>query len=354
MLQTLKKAKAPRLVLTAVIASALLVTGACGQKKETGGDVVATYKGGKVTKKEMETFVNTTNFFYPQFASAGGSPEFQDYMLKQIVTLKVLTGRATSESKKETEDKVKEQMKQMEDYFNSQGKDALDKQLSQAKITKKDVEDYMRNNILVITDMDKKVTEQQLKDDYDKKLKEDPHAFDVASVSHILVGLKDPSDQTGQKDLRTKEEALKRAQEAKQKIDNGADFAAVAKEYSDDPGSKDNGGKYENEKLATTQWDPAFKQAAINQPVGKVGDPFESSFGYHIMKVDKRDAEAFDTVKNDLRSELAQTLITDFMTKELPTLDFKNNLPAPSPSPAASGQPSVSPSPSAPAATDKK
>lgn len=341
MWQTLKKIGAARLVLTAVIASSLLVTGACGQKK-TGGDVVATYKGGNITKTEMDSFVNTTFFLSPEYASAKDSPEFQEYVLKQMVILKVLGGRASDESKKEADTKVKEQMKQMEDYFNAQGKDALDKQLKEAKTSKQEVESYMRSNIVVITDLNNKVPEQQVKESYDNKLKEDPHAYDVASVRHILVALKDPSDRTGQKDLRTKEEALKRAQEAKQLLNKGGDFAEVAKQYSDDPGSKDNGGIYENERLATTMWDPAFKKAAIDQPVGQVGEPFESSFGYHIMKVDKREAEAFDAVKAELRSEAAQTSISDFMTKELPTLDFQSKLPAPSPSPAASAPPAPS------------
>lgn len=336
-----------------LLAAALTVTGGCvkkqaGQAASGQGDVVASYKGGQVTKAEMDSFINTTNFFYPQFASAGDSPEFKEYMLKQLVTLKVMSENASAESKKEAETKSKDQMKQMEDYFKSQGADALDKQLKQLNISKQDIEAYIVRNFTVMTDLDKKVTDQQIKDSYDQKLKENPHAFDVASVAHILIALKDPADQTGQKDLRSKEDALKRAQEVKQKLDQGGDFAALAKEYSDDPGSKENGGKYENENLGTTMWDPAFKKAAEEQPVGVVGDPFESSFGYHIMRVDKRETEKLEDVKESLKSELAEGLMQDFLNNELPKLDFKTNLPAPSASPAASAPAaSAQPSPAA-------
>lgn len=344
-----QKRRFPRIAAGLLLAAAIVVTGGCakktGQAAPTDGEVVATYKGGQITKPEMDSFINTTNFFYPQFAYAGDSPEFKEYMLKQLVTLKVMSERATEESKKEAETKSQEQFKQMEDYFKSQGSDVLDQQLKELNVTKEDIQTYILRNFTVMTDLDKKVTDQQIKESYDSKLKEDPHAFDVASVVHILVALKDPADPTGQKDLRTKDEALQRANEVKTKLDQGGDFAGLAKEYSDDPGSKENGGKYENESLGTTMWDPAFKKAAEEQAVGQVGQPFESSFGYHIMRVDKREAQQLESVKDTLKSELAENLMQDFLNNELPKLEFKANLPAPSP--AASEQPAPAASPAA-------
>lgn len=348
-----KNKRLSKVAFSLLLAAALVVTGGCG-KKETGqaaaeqADAVATYKGGQITKTEMDSFIKTTSFFYPQFAYAGDSPEFKEYMLKQLVTLKIMSERASADSKKEAETKSKEQIKQMEDYFKSQGEDALDKQLKELNVTKQDIESYMLRNFTVMTDLDKKVTDQQVKDSYDQKLKENPHAFDVASVAHILVALKDTADPTGQKDLRTKEEALARANEVKQKLDQGGDFAALAKEYSDDPGSKDAGGKYENENLGTTMWDPAFKKAAEEQTVGQVGAPFESSFGYHIMRVDKREAEKLEGVKDSIKSELSEKIMQDFLNDELPKLDYKANLPAPSPAasaPATGEQPAPAASP---------
>lgn len=349
------KRRLPRLAIGLLLIASLTVTGACGKKQADSqapdqGEIVASYKGGQVSKAELDSFINTTNFFYPQFAYAGDSPEFKEYMLKQLVTLNILSERASADSKKEAETKSKEQIKQVEDYFKSQGADALDKQLKELNITKQDIESYVLRNFTVMTDLDKKVTDQQVKDSYDQRLKENPHAFDIASVSHILVALKDPNDPTGQKELRTKEEALKRAQEAKQKLDQGGDFAALAKEYSDDPGSKDEGGKYENENLGTTMWDPAFKKAAEEQPVGQIGEPFETSFGYHIMRVDKRETEKLENVKDSLKSELSEKIMQDFVTNELPKLEFKTNLPAPSASPAATA-PGASGQPVAPAAS---
>lgn len=347
MLQTLKKARAPRLLLAAVLGTALTVTG-CGKKDEGEGgtkSVVATYKGGEITQAEMNTF---GSIFFSQYGPVEGNPELQEYLLKQLATMKILSSRATEESKKEGETEAKNQIKQMEEYYNAQGKDAFANQLKELKITRQDLETYVAMSTVVVKDTNKKVTDQQLKESYDQKLKADPHVFDIASVAHILVSLKDPADQT--KDLRTKEEAKKRADELNRKLDQGGDFAALAKQYSDDPGSKEKGGVYENEMLGTTMWDPAFKQAAIDQPVGKIGNPFESSFGYHIMRVDKRQAETFDNLKEQLRGEQADKLIGDFIEKELPAMDFKVTLPAASPAASAGASPAASPA-SSPAAS---
>lgn len=357
-----KQSAAKWLAVALVLVLVLAVASGCGKKKEGAGAspspsssptptpiaddmVVATYKDGQIVGKDFNKFVNTTFFFYPSYAAAAGQPEFNDYMVKQMVTLRILSSRASDQNKKDAETKAKEQVDQIKSYFEGQEKGSWDKQLKEAKLEAKDIQDYMQSTIAVMSDMTGKVNDQQAKDQYDKDLKDKPHGFDIATVSHILIALKDPTDQTGQKDLRTKEDALKRAQEVKAKLDQGGDFAALAKEYSDDPGSKDKGGKYENEYLPEAGWDPDFQKAAEDLAVGKVSDPVETSFGYHIMLVNSRAPKPLDQLKDQMKSEVAGSMINDFVEKELPTLNFKSNLPTPSPSPS----PSASPAASAPA-----
>lgn len=331
-----KNARLPKAALAVVLGAALAVTG-CG-KKEGDKTVVATYTGGEITQTELTQF---HSIFFSQYGDMTGSPEMQEYLLKQLATLKIMAGKASDDTKKEAEKEAKDQIKQMEDYYNSQEKGAFNKQLDALKVSKKDLEKYVTLSTTVLKDTSGKVTDDEIKASYDAKLKEDPHAYDLASVAHILVSLKDPNDST--KDLRTKDEALVRINEVKAKLASGEDFAALAKQYSDDPGSKDNGGKYENQNPAI--WDPAFKEAAITQPVGQIGQPFESSFGYHILRVDKREVESMDAVKEDLRTEIADKMIGEFVDNELPKLEFTITLPAASAeaSPAASADASASP-----------
>ncbi|MDT2246237.1 peptidylprolyl isomerase [Paenibacillus larvae] len=166
----------------------------------------------------------------------------------------------------------------------------------------------------------------------------------MEDVSHILIGLK---DQEG-KDLRNKDEAKTRALEVKGKLEKGEDFAALAKEYSDDPGSKDKGGKYEKVDYSQMmQFVEPFKQAAWSLEENKISDPVETDYGYHIMKVENRKKQTYDEVKDQIRSQLSQKKMRDYIEQEVPKLIETNNLPKPSEQPSPTPAPSGSPAPSA-------
>lgn len=326
--------KAVQKGLTALLAIILVfsVATGCGKKNETAdaaakgkpGDVLVTYKdGGKVTREEFDKFLNVNMFFNKQYAQFKDDPAFQQDMMKQLLTYKVLASRADSKAKTQADKESKDQMEQIKAFLNAQ-EGGMDKLLKDANLTSKDVEDFVNRSVLAIVSEEGKVTDKEIKDVYDKHLAQDKNAYDVATVSHILIGTSDPN--TG-KESRSKEDALKRAKEVQDKLNKGGDFVALAKEYSDDPGSKDNGGKYENANIS--QWVPEFKKAAVELPIGKISDPVETSYGYHVMKVESRKTKTFDEVKDQLKSEAAEAKVYDFVDKELPTLIEKNNLPQP-------------------------
>lgn len=314
------------LALTAIILVFTMFMAGCGKDTAKGqpGEVLVTYKdGGKVTRGEFDKYINMNLLLVKQYAQYKADPQFQQEMMKQLVTTKILNARADEKAKAEADKQAKTQFDQIKTMLSMQ-EGGLDKQLKDANLTEKDVEDLVKSNILAIVSMESKVTDQEIQDAYNKKLQQDPHVYDVATVSHILIGITDAA--TG-KESRSKEDALKRAKEVQDKLLKGGDFVTLAKEYSDDPGSKDNGGKYENVEIS--QWVPEFKKAAAELPIGKISDPVETSFGYHIMKVETRSTKTFDEVKTQLRSEIAETKIYEFVEKELPTLIEQNNLPKP-------------------------
>lgn len=329
--------------LIAVVLAMTVLSG-CGKKKSAAGDteVVATYKDGKVTKTEFESYVGSTKFFYPMYQQFEGDPAFQEHILKQLVAFRLLSAKADDQVKKDAETKTKEQMDEIKKYFDGQGKDALDKQLKELKISQDDLKTYIQTSLVVLNDAEKKITDDQIKSKYDEKAK--TQAYDVATVSHILIALKDPETD---KEIRTKDEALKRAKEVKDKLDKGGDFAALAKEYSDDPGSKENGGKYTDAEVS--QWVEGFKKAALELPLNTISDPVETEFGYHIMKVESRKTKTLDEVKNDLKGELAETQIMDFMQKELPNYELKiEKLPQPEQPAPNTSAPAPAPAPAQP------
>jgi parvulin-like peptidyl-prolyl isomerase len=105
---------------------------------------------------------------------------------------------------------------------------------------------------------------------------------DLVSVRHILVSVKQGEGQPGLSDADAKARIAKIQAELKK----GTKFEALAKKYSDDPGSKENGGLYAD--ADPSGWVPEFGAAARTQPVGKVGAPVKTSYGYHLIKVEGR------------------------------------------------------------------
>jgi foldase protein PrsA len=105
-------------------------------------------------------------------------------------------------------------------------------------------------------------------------------------VSHILIGIKDQSG----KELRTDAQALQRAEEVYQKVAAKGDFAKLAKEYSDDPGSKDKGGVYGPMPVQQfkTSMVKEFVDSALSLKPGEYTKPVKTNYGYHIIKLEKR------------------------------------------------------------------
>ena len=122
---------------------------------------------------------------------------------------------------------------------------------------------------------------------------------DTYSARHILVKVKaNEQDKDGISDADAKIKLAKIQAELK----GGKKLADLAKEYSDDPGSKDNGGLYEN--FDPSQMVPEFGNAVKTQAIGVVGEPVKTQFGYHIVEVTakapKGALKPFETVAKDI------------------------------------------------------
>lgn len=119
-----------------------------------------------------------------------------------------------------------------------------------------------------------------------------------ATASHILVAYKGATG-AGAEVTRTKEQALQRVQSLKQQLAAGANFADLARAQSDGP-SKQNGGSLGSFPRGTLV--PAFEEIAFTQPVGKISDPVETPFGYHLIRVDKAPQATTDRATYDVLS----------------------------------------------------
>jgi len=100
------------------------------------------------------------------------------------------------------------------------------------------------------------------------------------------VGIK--GSPKAKEDAPTEEGAKARIALAAKALEEGKTWEAVAKEFSDDPGSKETGGLYEN--ITYGSFVPEFDAAVRSQELGKVGAPVKTAFGFHLIQVEKRNA----------------------------------------------------------------
>lgn len=108
---------------------------------------------------------------------------------------------------------------------------------------------------------------------------------------HVLVSTED----------RGSSEARERAAEARSKLMDGADFDQVVAEFSDDEGSRDSGGLYED--VAADNLVKPFVRAAEALSPGEISEPVETRFGYHVIKLlDRREGKPrpFEAVRDEL------------------------------------------------------
>ncbi len=85
--------------------------------------------------------------------------------------------------------------------------------------------------------------------------------------------------------------AIDELNDFKKQIESGAKkIDLLAKLYSDDPGSKENGGRYELNRNEKT-WDPVFMATAFRLKEGQVSSVFKTKFGYHILQVESRNGD---------------------------------------------------------------
>lgn len=118
---------------------------------------------------------------------------------------------------------------------------------------------------------------------------------------HILIGVEKDNPE------KSEEAAQAKIAKIKEALKNGKKLEELAKEFSDDPGSKDKGGFYPN--ISYGSFDPAYETAVKAQEIGVVGEPVKSNYGYHFIQVEKRqDAvlQEFDKVKDQVKQKAAK------------------------------------------------
>jgi len=181
--------------------------------------------------------------------------------------------------------------------------------------------EFFKNNFLANEYLRKEVAAKDTVSEDDVKSYYDTHQDEfktpeMVKARHILIKVDKSASE------EDKKQAQKKAEDILSKIKAGEDFAKLASEFSDDPGSKSKGGDLGF--FARGRMVKPFEDAAFALKVGEVSGIVESPFGYHIIKAEERkDAgvETYDTAKDKIRQRLVQerakSTVTEFIDKAM-------------------------------------
>ncbi|MBE3575438.1 MAG: peptidylprolyl isomerase [Firmicutes bacterium] len=259
------------------------------------GPVVVTVNGDPITQEQ----------FYQAMEERVGKP-----ILDLLITEQLIRQEAAKEGVTVTPQQVDDQMAQIRSQFPSEAE--YQAALAQNQLTPELLRYQVEMSLLVqgLSRHGVTVTDQEVTDYFNAN-----HAqFDQPAkvrVRHILVD--------------TEQEA----QDIEKALTGGADFAALAKEKSQDPGTKDQGG--ELGWITQDQVVQEFGDAAFKLKVGEISQPVKTQFGYHILQVEERQeavpaklAEVADQIRQTLlqqKSKDPQAIIDEL--KAAAKLDFK-------------------------------
>lgn len=251
-------------------------------------DPVATLDGQEIKVAELEKVVEN------MLAQRGGSmkdvpdamkPALYRNVIDGVIAEKLVTREASKVEVTDADvtaefDKFKKQFPD-EKVFNEQ----LKAQGQSVDGIKKEIHRYLQQNRWMEEQVKGKVevTDAEMETFY----KENPDQFkqpEQVRASHILVKVEQGAKE---EDVKAKSEA---ANKILDRVKKGEEFAKIAAELSEDPGSKERGGDLDF--FVREQMVPPFSEAAFKLKKGEVSpEPVRSDFGFHIIKVtDRKDA----------------------------------------------------------------
>ena len=294
----------------------VLVLAALGATGCTDKNVIAKVNGSPIKLSDVDAQLAQMKKSSPQtFQGTDGKTretEFKAKILESLIQLELIKQAGKELGASVTTKQVDDYIKQLETQYG--GATGLADAMKQSGVTM----DQLRSSIesrLLVDAVGKKVSKTGSVSDADLKdyFAKNPGMFKTAAQVHALHIL-----------FATKDKA--QAEKTFDSVKKGGDFAALAKQYSTDPGSKDKGGDLG--WAPSTQYVTEFAAAVSSMKPGEFR-LVETQFGWHIIKlVETKPAEekTLDQVKDQITQILQQQKQSDEFTKYVDELKKKANI----------------------------
>ncbi|AGB17918.1 parvulin-like peptidyl-prolyl isomerase [Thermoanaerobacterium thermosaccharolyticum M0795] len=272
-------------VLALILALTTLTS--CGVNK----NIVAKVDGQVITLKEYQDSFNQVKAQIesdPQYTKDIWNQNYNEQKFIDVVKNSVLDNLILEKLliKEAEKEKITATDKEITDEYNSE-------KTTNSNVTKETAKDNVLVNKLVDSwTKNVKVTDSEAEKYYNNNKSQ----FEVVKASHILV-----SDE-------------KTANEIYDKLKNGANFAELAKQYSIDTSTKDNGGELGEFTRGTMVTE--FENAAFALKPGEISKPVKTQYGYHIIKSEGKTTKSFNDVKSSIISYLENTKKQDIFNQK--------------------------------------
>ncbi len=272
---------------------------------------IVTFEGGAVTQGELDEFAAQSGL---DSSMSKDDPQYQAAMqqiMPQLVDIEIAKAYAQEHnitvSDKEVDQEITKIKEQVGEQARSSGQDLSDQEayeqaLKQNNITEDQLREDIRENLPVQKVQDRvagnaEPSDEEIQNFYEKNKEAQFTTPEQRCVRHILFN----------KDQEQK------AEEVKQQLEDGGDFAKLAREDSQDPGSAAKGGDLGC--LGKGETVPEFEEAAFGAEQDEIVGPIQTEFGYHILQVTDIKPEQTRPLR-EVEAQIRSQLTTEKQTEE--------------------------------------
>jgi peptidyl-prolyl cis-trans isomerase C len=243
-------------------------------------DVLARVNGEAISKSDFEDAIRTAE----QQAGTPVPPDQRDRVYRQIldqmIGYKLLTQESKARKVNIPDADVEARIISLKQQFPTE--DAFKQALAQRHMTVEQIKADARQNLAISKLVDDEIAPKVAvkAEDVQSFYQQNPQNFkesEKVHASHILISAPKTADAATRDKARAKAEAILKD------VQSGKDFATLAKQNSEDPGSAANGGDLGF--FQQGQMVPQFNEVAFSLKPGAVSKVVETDFGYHIIKV---------------------------------------------------------------------
>ncbi len=282
----------------AVVAIIPLVAIGCGSLPKSA---VAEVNGKVITREDLDSKIADIKAQYGNQAGIPqqGTPEYTDFekqVTEELVNEEVMWFEADKRGLDVSNADINKEVDQIKQ--SAGGEQQFQQALNQQNMTLDHLKDNIRKGLLyqkllaAVTKNQPAVTDAQAQNYYNQhKADQTFQKPETRKVREIVVA------------------NLATAQKVKSQLNAGADFATLAKQYSTDTTTKNNGGDLGEIPSQQSGLPAAVEQAMDKLSAGQTSDPIKSTDGYHIIRVDQiipPGVAPFSQVESEIKSQLAQ------------------------------------------------